>query len=137
MTISAVDPKDAVAVLSEVEGPFLEALSCGQGDAHTPAEVIQSIHHGKQSLWAVHEDGAVEAVLGLSITQHATGQKVFVNFLAGRGMFRWGDELESKLTECRDRAGAMCVEASCRPELARYLERRGWKTKSVIMEAPE
>lgn len=137
MTVSAVAPADAVAVLSEVEPQFLEAMASGQGDAHTVREFVESIRDGKQSLWAIHENDAVEAVLALSVTQHATGRKVFVNLLAGEGMLRWGDEVEDTLKKCRDLSDAMCIEASCRPVLSRYLKRRGWKVKAVIMEAPE
>ena len=137
MNVSAVSPEDALSVVAEVAPQVMEAMQSGQGDAHTPEDALQAVTSGRQQLWAIHDDDTVHAVAGVSVDQYSACRKVFVSLLAGRRMFEWADKLEAALQRCREVTGSRCVEASCRPELARYLERRGWRVKAVIMEAPE
>lgn len=136
-TISEV-PRAAISTaVNAVFRHIKKALRSGQGDATNMQEFMHALDTGRMSLWAVHDEGEIQAVAGLSVTQYATGRKVFVHVLAGSGMDEWGDQMERALQDCRDVTGSMCVEASCRPGLAKYLKKRGWKTKAVIMEAPE
>jgi len=134
--VGYVPAPEALAVLAQFAPQIKKALRCGQGDAVTPEEVLASIVDERAQVWAAHEDGEAHAVVVLSVPQYRVGRKVFVEFLAGGKMNEWADEMESALLECGERVGAMCVEASCRPGLARYLKRRGWKQKAIIMEAP-
>lgn len=103
----------------------------------TPQDALSAIVDGKTQLWAVHDEKGVHAAVGVSVDQFPACRKVWVSMLAGRRMFEWADLVESALKKCREITESKCVEASCRPDLARYLERRGWKVKAVIMEAPE
>lgn len=115
----------------------MDALGRGQGDSVTPEQALSAITEGRHQLWAVHDDGGIHAAVGVSVDEHPACRKVWVSMLAGRRMFEWADLVESALKKCRELSKSKCIEASCRPELARYLERRGWKVKAVIMEAPQ
>ncbi|GEM_PF-2377635 len=136
MKVGHVAPHDAPHVLAQFAPQIAKALRSGQGDAVTPEEVLASILDERAHVWAAHEDGEAQGVVVLSVPEYRAGRKVFVEFLAGGDMDAWADDMEAALRECSDRVGAMCVEASCRPGLARYLKRRGWKQKAIIMEAP-
>ncbi len=136
MKIGLVPPEHASAVLCSVEGQFLEAMAQGQADAVTPRDALLEFSEGKSELWAVHDEEGVHAAVGVSVSQFPACRKVWVNLLAGRRMFEWADLVESALEKCRSLTESKCVEASCRPDLARYLERRGWTMKAIIMEAP-
>lgn len=137
MIVSAVRPEDAMSVLSAVGPQVKDALSRGQADAVTPQEALSAISEGRTQLWAVHDGEGVHAAVGVSVDQYSACRKVWVSLLAGRRMFEWADLVEQALQKCLQVTNSDCIEASCRPDLARYLERRGWKVKAVIMEAPE
>lgn len=137
MRVSAVSREDVLPVLRQVAPQVQEALESGQGDAHTPAEALSAVTEGKQQLWAIHDEDGVHAAAAVSVDEYSACRKVWVSMLAGRRMFEWADTLENSLKQCRDLTNSKCIEASCRPDLARYLERRGWRVKAVIMEAPE
>ena len=109
-------------------------LRRGQGDGTSAEELYAAIQAGEMSLWAVHAGEDVQAVVVLSVIPIPGGKKLFVQLLAGSNMDEWADELEKVIADCRDILGATCVEASCRPGLARYLGRRGWRRKAEIME---
>ncbi len=85
-------------------------------------------------MWVSHEDGQIDSGIIISVTQNLNGQKVWVELLAGEDMDSWVDDMEGSLKKFQDFIGAMCVEASCRPGLAKYLKRRGWKEKAIVME---
>jgi hypothetical protein len=90
------------------------------------------IRDGKMQFWAIHDDEHVKAGVVVSAKDSAT-RKIWVELLAGEGMDEWADELIETLREVRVKAGASCVEASCRPGLAQFLKKRGWKRKAIIM----
>ena len=113
------------------------ALESGQGDATNGREVLDMIEAGTAQVWAAHDGGCVKGICIVSVNQYVTGRKVYVQFLAGKGMDEWADVMERALLECKEATDSMCVEGSCRPGLAERLKRRGWKVKAVIMEAPE
>lgn len=134
--LSHVQPHDARAVLEAVRPQVEKALSSGQGDATTYEAGLAAIEAGESSLWAVHEGDAIRAVIVLTALSVPAGRKLHVELLAGEGMDEWGDEVEAALEQCRQMVGAFCIESSCRPGLARYLKRRGWRQKAVVMEGP-
>ena len=135
MKVSAVAKEDAPSILAYFGRQIKKALRSGQGDAVTPQELLESVTEGRSQAWVAHDDEP-RAVAVVAIRQFQAGRKVFVEFLAGEGMDGWVSDMESALIECRRKSESMCVEASCRPGLAKYLKRRGWRTKAVIMEAP-
>lgn len=137
LAVEAVTPEDAPDVLVLFGNELRKALESGQGDATNGREMLGMINAGTAQVWAAHEDGKVKGVCVVSVNQYVTGRKVYVHFLAGKGMDEWADVMEQALLECREKTDAMCVEGSCRPGLAKRLEKRGWKVKAVIMEAPE
>lgn len=109
-------------------------LGQGQGDATSPELMLAAIQAGTMSLWAVHEGDEIQAGIVLSVLENPKGKKLYVELLAGTGMDEWVGDLEKTVLEAKALTGAMCVEASCRKGLARYLKRRGWNQKAVVME---
>ena len=109
-------------------------LSKGQGDGTTSAHMKAAIDRGDMKMWVVLDDGSIVSCLVLSVRKTDTMTKLFVELLAGKDMDLWGDEIEQLLLEFKDLTGARCIEASCRLGLAKYLQKRGWRKKAVIME---
>lgn len=137
MKLSYVAPALVPQVLGAFARQVKKAFSVGQADAVTPQDMLAAIQDGREMLWAVHDGENVKGAVLVSVPTYSTGRKVWVSMIVGEDMPEWADDVESALTKYRDEVGAMCVEASCRPGLARYLTRRGWRTKAVIMEAPQ
>jgi len=135
--ISAVPPMMVDAVFDQLGEQINKGLRQGQGDGTTELEMRLAVKSGDMQMWAVHDDESVSAAMILSVTQHSTGRKIFVELLAGKNIDAWVGDLEALLMDYQKLVGAMCVEASCRRGLAKYLKGRGWKTKAVIMEAPK
>lgn len=96
--------------------------------------MLGGILQRKSQLWAVHDDSGIHAVVVVSAPVHVTMTKVFVQLIAGKDIDRWADMVETRLEELRELVQAELIEASCRPGLARYLQRRGWKQKAIVME---
>lgn len=135
--ISQVPPHLVDDVFDKMAGPIKKGLSRGQGDGTTEIEMRLAIKAGEMKMWAVHNDEQVSAAMVLSVTQHSTGRKMFVELLAGTGIDEWAADLEALLMDYQKLVGAMCIEASCRRGLAKYLGKRGWRTKAIIMEGPK
>lgn len=134
--ISAVPPAIVDDVFDKLQKQVAKALSHGQGDGTTEIEMRLAVKAGEMQMWAVHDDEQVYAAMVLSVTQHSTGRKIFVELLVGKNIDDWVADLEALLMDYKELVGAMCIESSCRVGLAKYLKGRGWKTKAVIMEAP-
>lgn len=134
--ISAVPPHLVDDVFDKLAKQIAKGLSQGQGDGTTEVEMRVGVKAGQMNMWAIHDDEELYAAVVLSVTQHSTGRKVFVELLAGTSMDDWIEELVKMLMDYRDLVGAMCIEASCRRGLAKYLKGMGWKTKAIIMEGP-
>lgn len=134
LTLSHVRPEDAVDIWRSMERPIRAGLRRGQGDQTTFEHMLGGILQRKSQLWAVHDGSDIHAVVVVSAPVHATMTKVFVQLIAGHGLDRWADLVEARLEELRELVEADLIEASCRPGLARYLQRRGWKQKAIVME---
>lgn len=137
MTISAVPPEWSGKVFDELRPQLLKALRTGQGDGITEIEFRRAVESGQMQMWAVHDDEGIKAAIVISVSQHSTGRKLFVELLLGHNIDDWVADLERLLQDYREITGAMCIESSCRPGLAKYLATRGWRKKAVIMEAPK
>lgn len=110
------------------------ALSHGQGDGTSSTAVFAGIVSGRNLLWAVHRGEDILAVVILSVQSTSKMKKLIVEMIAGREMSLWADEVQKLLIDFKDIIGAACVEASCRPGLARFLGKTGWSKKAIIME---
>ncbi len=111
-----------------------KALTKGQSDWTTSTDVLQGILSGKYQLWAIHRGDDVEAVVVVSVDVNNGITKLFVRLIAGSGMDDWIDLLIDNLQRFKEEVGAVCIETSCRPGLAKYLQKIGWSKKAVIME---
>lgn len=136
---SKVEPTTVAYIWPHVVPMIERGLRHGQGDATTSDMLRHRVTSGQMLMWAFHRGGdiRVENILGviiLSVHQHATGKKLFVEMLAGRDYKAWQDELTQLLLDFRDIVGATCIEASCRKGLIKPLSELGWRQKSVIME---
>ena len=119
--------------------PMVErGIRHGEGDTLTAGMIRHAIIDGEMSAWAVREiaSGEILAVLVFRIRLCVNGRSVFVVMLAGERMVEWVDEVETMLRDYAVIVGARNVRANCRMGLSHILARRGWKRKSVIMEAP-
>lgn len=137
MMISAVPASLVDDIFDRLQSQVTKALSHGQADGTTEIEMRLAVKAGQMQMWAMHDDEQVYAAMVLSVTQHSTGRKIFVELLAGKNIDDWVADLEALLVDYKELVGAMCIESSCRVGLAKYLKGRGWKTKAVIMEAPQ
>jgi len=134
LSVSQVSRETAASVWARVQPMVHRALRRAQGDRTTSEDMLRAIVAGDMTLWAVHDDDDIVAIVVLSMTIGPAGKKLYVKMLAGHEMHRWVDRVEELLVDLRDLLGAKCIEASCRPGLARVLASRGWSKKAVVME---
>ena len=130
--VTYVEPYLIDAVWPDVEAMVERALRHGQGDEVTVDDIRQQAVDGAMGVLVV----TLEKVVGVCVFRIVDAQvrKVWVDILAGVDLDSWADAIESALNQIKEGIGATCVEGSCRPGLARYLKRRGWRRKSIIME---
>lgn len=133
MRVSYVHPGLADHVWKEILPMVERGVRKGQGDHTTPERLLEGIKSGDLVLLIVVDD-KIRAGCIVDILQHHTKKVLFVVMLAGEGMNDWIDALISSLVQYKDAVGADAIEASCRDGLVRYLGKRGWSKKAVIME---
>ena len=133
-SVSSVPADQVEYVWSVLRSEIESALSKGQGDGTTVSHMLAKILTGDMQMWAMHDEEKIHACIVVSLRKTDTMTKVFVELLAGKDMDWWGDEIEQLLHDFKDLVGATCVESSCRLGLAKYLQKRGWRKKAVIME---
>lgn len=115
--------------------PLIErALERGQGDETDESIVRTQLKSGESQLWVVTNEGQVEAATVVSVMDSPKTRKLSIEILAGENMPAWVELLEGVMLRFKESLGASCIEASCRPGLARQLRKRGWMQKAIIME---
>lgn len=120
----------------ELFAPLIQkALNQGQGDGMPADEFRPQLVSGAKQLWAIHNQDEIRAVAVISVDERVgAGYKIIVETLGGEGIDDWIGVLVERLQELKEIMGAYCIEASCRPGLARYMKRLGWSHKATIME---
>lgn len=108
-------------------------MTKGQADWGSTQELLDQILEEKSQLWAVHRGDEVLAVVVTCVTANENMTKMFIQLIAGAGMVDWMQH-QIKLQEFADYIGVECIEASCRPGLAKFLKGFGWSQKAIIME---
>lgn len=127
-------PPNLVRAVWDMQLPMIEkGLAGGHGNPISSHSMLAAILDGKMSLWAVHRGPEIVAVVVLSLLQ-GRKKKLFIELIAGNGMDTWADKVEQLLLNCKQLLGADSIEASCRVGLARFLQRRGWRQKAIVME---
>lgn len=111
-------------------------LSHGQGDSMHPCHILDDLKAGNMVLWVSYKGETLEAGMVFEVNEFPAKKVVFVVMLAGERMDDWVEDMEKAILQYCENVGADCIEASCRPGLAKRLEKRGWKRKAVILEAP-
>lgn len=133
--ISSVPRERVKDIWGSVAEMIEMALSYGQGDSATAEDVGKDLIVGKSILWVMHRgDGDIIAVVVLSKNVSTKTTKLYVQLVSGEEMSLWLDQLIELLVDLKDIIGADCIEASCRPGLAKILSEAGWSKKAIIME---
>jgi hypothetical protein len=109
-------------------------LSKGQGDWMSSSRLLERVLLGKSHLWAIHENQEVIALVIFAVRSNELMTKIIVELLAGQEMPLWSEKVQELLLDFKDIIGADCIDASCRPGLAKYLSKSGWSKKAIIME---
>ncbi len=128
-------PRDRVrpvwdAILPQVE----RALARGMGDGTKPQYLLDAILQEHAQLWVARDEHELLAGIVISVKIHAACDKLVVQVVAGKDMKRWMPLLLQHLEEMRKLTGTKCVEAFCRPGIAKYLKQLGCKQKAIVME---
>ena len=131
--VRAVHPEHLDIVWPRVLPLIERALARGQGDESTPEDVLSRLATGESQLWVVARESEITAAAVLSVMDSAKKRKLHIDILSGTDMPAWVDQLEDLFRKFKDRVDADCIEASCRPGLARVLSNRGWRRKAVVM----
>ena len=131
---SSVKPDQVEYVFALLRPEIDKALSKGQGDGTTAAHMMAKIMTGNLLMWAIVDDAEIIACVVLSVKKTDTMTKLLIELVAGKDSVLWNDALEQLVLDFKDLVGATCIEASCRLGLAKYLHKRGWRKKAVIME---
>ena len=130
----SVPPEQVGAVWMKLKPMIERGLSSGQGSDTTVDHMLLAVLQGTSMLWvAMQEDDPVAGVI-LRQMETDTGKKLWIDMLAGKDQGLWADQLEILVGDYARLTGSRGIECSCRPGLARILERRGWLKKSIIME---
>ena len=128
-------PLDSVERVWQSQIEMIErAMSKGQGDWASSEEMLESLLEAKGQLWAIHRSGDVVAVVVISVSCNKHMTKLFVRLVAGSGISEWVGMVVENLLRMKETVGADCIEASCRPGLAKYLRSIGWSQKAIIVE---
>lgn len=130
--ISHVLPDQLSYVWPKVQPMIERGLRHGQGDFCDSGDLLLEVARENSHLWAIHEG---EEILGCAIVSVHQGRvrKILVEMVAGTEMAKWQDDLNETMLRFKETVGADCVEASCRPGMAKRLESLGWKKKATVM----
>lgn len=133
--ISEIRGQDLDTYWEQIAPRLQRALNQGQGDGMPADELRPGFKSQTRQLWAIHDEDNITAVAVVS-AEHlpGVGKKVIVELLEGERMGEWIEQLVFELCGLMEMIGGFCIEASCRPGLAKYMKRLGWKQKAVIME---
>lgn len=108
-----------------------------ENPAHTPAQMREAIRDGVMHLWAAEDESGVVAGMIFSLIDYPSKRVVFVEMVAGCDMNEWFDKEFHLLRKFCALNNADTIEAYCRDGMVRFLAKRGWKRRAVIMEAPD
>jgi hypothetical protein len=132
--ISSVPQEMVIPVWQSQIDMIERGLSKGQGDWMSSSRLLERVLLGKSHLWAIHENQEVIALVIFAVRSNELMTKIIVELLAGQEMPLWSEKVQELLLDFKDIIGADCIDASCRPGLAKYLSKSGWSKKAIIME---
>lgn len=132
--ISSV-PEEMVRHVWQSQIDMIErGLRHGEGDNVRSDDILAKVFSGEYILWAIHQGTDIIAISVVSVIR-TRKTKLFVKLIAGRDMSLWLGQYLELLADFKDVIGADCIEASCRPGLAKILlSEHGWSTKATVME---
>lgn len=135
LSVSEVPTNVVITVWPQIEPHLVRALRHGQGDSTTPQHVLAALLRGDSQMWVAHEDGVVLGFVIFRVNEHDTCRKIWIDFVGGREMRRWGDQVHQLLLEYAELIDAKCIEGSVRKGFVKVLERMGARQKAIIMES--
>lgn len=133
LKLSYVPPDQVAYVWGSQIDQIEKAMTKGQADWDTSFKLLKRIYDEESQLWAVHRGDEVLAVVVSAVKSNDQMTKMFIELMAGNGMADWLP-LQRVLQDFARHVGAECIEASCRPGVARALKEYGWSQKAIIME---
>ncbi|MEM7003118.1 MAG: hypothetical protein AAF529_20185 [Pseudomonadota bacterium] len=116
----------------EVRELIGDALKHAQGDGVSPDVLLPDLLNEDLGMLLVTDHDRIRMVMVFGI-ERTTITKFCIHILAGDDMQEWFDWAWPKVQGVAELVGAECIEASCRPGMAKLLKKRGWKQQAVIM----
>lgn len=99
------------------------------------AEDIHSrLQTSKMLLWLVFEREQLVACMVTQTILYPSRHTLMVVCLGGERFWHWAQALDAALERYREELGLECIRAGCRPGMARWLKRLGWKPIMTVME---
>lgn len=129
-------PLEAVDYVWESQAHMVKrGMRMGVADWGTADWLLGRIKNELSLLWAVHRGEEVMGIIVTTVESNDLMKKLFVQLLAGKNMDEWNWEHNTQVfRKYVEYVGADCVEAACRPGMARFLKNKGWSQKAIIME---
>lgn len=134
MQVSHVPPESLESVWLKVQPMVSRGLTRGAGDSLTGDDICRGVLSGDLEMWAVHDGPEIVSIVVLRIVRRARGLVVIVVLVAGRDFSAWGQRIQSLIQDYAGLIGAVGIEATARPGMAKWLSAMGWRRKAEIME---
>lgn len=110
-------------------------MTKGIADWGTTEWLLGRIKDEFSLLWAVHRGEEIIGIVVTCVESNDLMKKLFVQLLAGENMHEWNWDYNLQVfRKYAEYVGADCIEAACRPGLARFLKNKGWSQKAIVME---
>jgi len=102
-----------------------------RGDTrYTVDDIVEGLRNGTLQLFEEPE--------GIIITQvmELRDRRLLVFIMAGQNFKLWKEKMLKRLVDFATEQECICIEAFCRPGLARLLQQEKWDLKQVLMHYP-
>lgn len=114
------------------EKEYRDLIAMGlRGDGrYSVDDIVDRIKDGTLQLFEEPE--------GIVITQvmQTRDRRLLVFIMAGQNFNVWKEKMLKKLMDFAIEQECICIEAFCRPGLARILQNENWKLHQVLMKLP-
>jgi len=93
-------------------------------------DIVEGLKNGTLQLFEEPEGIIVTQVMQLR------DRRLLVFIMAGQNFKLWKERMLKRLVEFATEQECICIEAFCRPGLARILQEDRWKLHQVLMQLP-
>ena len=102
-----------------------------RGDTRYSVEdIVEGLRNGTLQLFEEPEGIIVTQVMQLR------DKRLLVFIMAGQNFRLWKDRMLKKLVDFATEQECVCIEAFCRPGLARILQQENWALHQVLLKFP-